>query len=173
MVQQHRDNRYRGRQRRRTAPPQRKPGHLRTNYTADDPDYYFYADLKTVRSVWPKEVIKEDRRAVRRKTFKRTGIALCVVMVPATALTVGYVIDGGMPWWIIPVAQTAVLVYILVMLLSQGVLNKDEDDDVLIYREADRRGIKYVKGKTPLYNIMNRINYDYNTTLWNRNFKWK
>ena len=43
--------------------------------------------------------------------------------------------------------------------------------DVLL--EADRRGIKYQKGVTPFYAIMNRINADYNSRLWNRNFKWK
>lgn len=169
---QQRDNRYRGRARRRPAPPQRKPGHLRTNYTADDPMYCFIMDMKVVRSVWPDEVIKEDRRAVRRKNLKWLGIVLVVLMVPVTALAVWAVVDG-MPWWVIPVAQTLVLLYILIMIWSQGILNKDEDIDIIIYREADRRGIKYVKGKTPLYNIMNRINYDYNSHLWNRNFKWK
>ena len=42
----------------------------------------------------------------------------------------------------------------------------------LIYREADRRGIKYTKDVTPLYHIMNRLNADYNSRLWNRSFKW-
>ena len=42
----------------------------------------------------------------------------------------------------------------------------------LVYREADRRGIKYIKNDTPLYQIMNRINADYNNQLWNRNFNW-
>lgn len=170
---QQRDNRYRGRARRRAAQPQRKPGHLRTNYTADDPTYFFMVDMKTVRSVWPEEVIKEDTRAVRKKELKITAISMVALMVPLTALAVWFVIDTSMPWWIIPAAQTAFLLYFGLMMFLEKRGNRDEDIDVIIYREADRRGIKYVKGKTPLYNIMNRINYDYNTTLWNRNFKWK
>ena len=170
MVQQ-RDNRYRGRQRRRSAPPRLKPGHLRTNYN-EDVAYYFLEDLKKVRAVWPPEVLEGDRKAVRAKRLRSLGISLAIVMVPTTVVAVVGVLDG-LPWWLVPLMQTAVLVYILVMILFQRVGNKDEDVDELIYREADRRGIKYEKGKTPLYNIMNRINYDYNTTLWTRNIKWK
>ena len=171
MAQQ-RDNRYRGRQRRRNVPPRRKPGHLRTNYTADDTLYQFLEDLQKVRSVWPQEVLDEDRKAVRRRNIKAMAIALGVVMLPVTALAVWLVVEG-MPWWILPAAQTAVLLYTLFWSFSEGLLNKDEDSDLLIYREADRRGIGYVKGKTPLHNIMNRINSDYNSHLWNRDFKWQ
>ena len=173
MAQQPRkDNRYRGRQRQRTAPPRRKPGHLRTNYTGDDPTYFFMVDLNVVRAVWPPEVIEGDRKALRTRQLRTLGVTLLVVMVPTTIIGVAQVIDG-MPWWILLALQTAVLLYMLVLTVVQLKGNKDEDVDVLIYREADRRGIKYEKGKTPLHNIMNRINYDYNTTLWNRNFKWK
>ena len=173
-MQQHRDPRYRGRGRRATAPPRRKPGHLRTNYTPDDPVYYFTEDIKTVRSVWPEEVIQADSRVVRKKELKLNAIILMVLMVPLTAMVVWMVIDTGMPWWIIPVAQTFLLLFLGIKVLIEKRGLKDEDIDIttLIRREADRRGIKYDK-RTPLYALMNRINADYNSHLWNRNFKWK
>ncbi len=169
---QQRDNRYRGRARRRAAPPQRKPGHLRTNYRDDDPLYYFIKDMDVVRSVWPEEVRKGDTRAVRKKELKVTCITLAVLMVPLTAFAVWFVIDTGAPWWIIPAAQTAFLLYFALMMFIDTRGNRDEDIDIIIYREADRRGIKYTKA-TPLYVLVNRINADYNSYLWNRNFKWK
>ena len=169
---QHRDNRYRGRARKRTAPPKRKPGHLRTNYTIDDPCYFFSVDMKTVRSVWPEEVIKDDSRAVRKKEFKVICITLAVLMVPLTVLAVWFVIDHSMPWWIIPAAQTAFLLYFGLMMFVNTRGNRDENIDIIIHREADRRGIKYTKD-TPLYALMNKINADYNSYLWNRNFKWE
>ena len=167
---QHRDPRYRGRTR-RTAPPKRKPGHLRTNYTADDPEYLFYVDMEKVRAVWPEEVIKGDRRVMRRKNLRSTGITSLIVMVPVTVIAVWFVLDHSMPWWIIPAAQTAMLLYLLVIYLQD--IRKNEDIDIIIHREADRRGIKYDAKRTPLYALMNKINADYNSHLWNRNFKWK
>ena len=50
--------------------------------------------------------------------------------------------------------------------------NRDENIDIIIHREADRCGIKYTKD-TQLYALMNKINADYNSYLWNRNFKWE
>jgi len=170
-MQPRRDNRYRGRQRRRAA-PQRKPGHLCTNYT-EDVFYLFGQDLAKVRSVWPPEVLEGDRKAQRNRDVRQMGITMGIVMLPGTAFVVWMVFHHAMPWWMVPVVQSAVLAYFAIAYLFQKLGNKDEDIDLLIYREADRRGIKYDKGSTPLYNIMNRINYDYNTTLWNRNFKWK
>ncbi len=169
---QQRDNRYRGRQRQRTALPRRKPGHLRTNYTSDDV-YLFRQDLEKVRAVWPQDILAGDRKAQRTMMLRITGVTTVIVMVPVTVFAIVGAVKGGMPWWMVPVIQSAALLYILVMNLFNRLGNRDEDIDLLIYREADRRAIKYQKGKTPLYNIMNRINYDYNCTLWNRNFKWK
>lgn len=167
---QHRDPRYRGRTR-RAAPPKRKPGHLRTNYTADDPEYLFHLDMEKVRAVWPEEVIRGDRRAVRRKNLRWIGITSLIVMVPVTVLAVLFVLDQSMPWWIIPVAQSALLLYLLVLWMHNGSLN--DGFDTVIHREADRRGIKYDAKQTPHHALMNKINADYNSHLWNRNFKWK
>lgn len=168
--QPHRDNRYRGRAR-RVAPPQRKPGHLRTNYSEDDL-CQFNRDMAVVRSVWPEEVRKGDSRAVRKKELKASAIVMVVIMVPLTALAVWFVIDTGAPWWIVPAAQTAFLLYFAFMMFVNNRGNRDEDIGIIIRREADRRGITYTRA-TPLYALMNRINADYNSYLWNRNFKWK
>jgi hypothetical protein len=164
---QHRDPRYRGR--RTTAPPRLKPGHLRTNYAEDDLDA-FAVDLAKIREKMPESVIEGDRRAVRLRDMKQLGIVAAIILVPVSLAVVWGIIEGDLQWWILPVVQTAVLAY-----LGFGLLTKhgSSDTDVLIYREADRRGIKYQKGVTPLYAIMNRINADYNSRLWNRNFKWK
>ena len=162
------DPRYRGRRR---AAPQRKPGHLRSNYREDDL-YLFRADLEKVCAVWPEKVREGDRRAQTKSYMRTTAIACTVVMVPVTAIAVWMAIDGAQPWWMVPVAQTAILIYMISFIFMNKVANRDEDIDFIIYREADRRGIKYKKGTTPLYHIMNRINADYNSYLWNRNFKW-
>ncbi len=128
--------------------------------------------MEVVRSVWPEEVRKGDSRAVRKKEMKVIGITLMALMVPLTAFAVWFVIDTGTPWWIIPAAQTAFLLYFALMMFINSRGNRDEDIDIIIRREADRRGIKYTK-ETPLYALMNRINADYNSYLWNRNFKWE
>lgn len=169
---QHRDPRYRGR---RAAPPKRKPGHLRTNYTDWDDPFLMMADLRTVSSVWPEEVRRRDRQLAKRKSLKTTAITSLVVMVPVTAFAVWGVVDGDIPWWIIPASQSAALLYFGLMFIFSNVMHPDEDLEFeqLLYREADRRGIAYEKGKTPKYALMNRINADYNSHLWNRNFKWK
>ena len=163
------DPRYRGR--RRNAPPRRKPGHLRTNYAEDDIEA-FSNDLAVLRKVWPAGVLEADRKASLRQALKQYALIMGIVMVPLTALTVWAVIDTGAPWWMVPAVQSAILTYILFRLL---ILRDSLENDTLflIYREADRRGIKYVKGDTPLHHIMNRLNADYNSHLWSRNFKWK
>lgn len=159
-----RDPRYRGR--RRTS-AQRRPGHLRTNYVENDMEA-FANDLTRLRSVWTESVLEGDRKAKRKQALKTNGIICLVVMVPLTALLLYLVIDGAAPWWFVPVGQTFLLFSLLVRLLTF-----DGDDIVFfIYREADRRGIPYMKGDTPLYHIMNRLNADYNSHLWNRNFNW-
>lgn len=163
----HRDPRYRGR--RTTVPPRLKPGHLRTNYSWDDLEA-FSGDLIKIRGQWPEDVVEGDKRAVRLRDAKQFGIVAAVILVPVSSLLLWGVLKDGMPWWILPAVQTAVLAYLAFGLLTK----RDSNDiDVLIYREADRRGIKYQKGVTPFYAIMNRINADYNSHLWNRNFKWK
>lgn len=169
---QHRDPRYRGR---RAAPPRRKPGHLRTNYTDWDDPINMWADLQTVSAVWPEEVKRADRQLAKRKSLKWTAITALIVMVPVTAFAVWGVVDGDIPWWMIPAAQTAALLYFGFMYIFSDLMHPDDqlDFEVLLYREADRRGIPYEKGKTPKYTLMNRINADYNSHLWNRNFKWK
>lgn len=159
-----RDPRYRGR--RRTS-AQRRPGHLRTNYVEDDIQT-FANDLERLRSVWPESVREGDRKASRRQAFKTNSIICLIVMLPVTALLVYVVVAGDAPWWAIPIGQTIVLLALWVRLLMFG----GYDTLFLIYREADRRGIKYVKGDTPLYHIMNRLNADYNSHLWNRHFTW-
>ena len=171
-MQQHRDPRYRGRGRRTAAPPKRKPGHLRTNYTDNDAINLFIEDMEKVRSVWPEEVREGDRRAVMKVELRSAGIVLAVFMVPITVMVAWMVIDKGLPWWIVPVAQTLVLLFIGLKILIEKRKYMDEDIDILIRREADRRGIKYDK-HTPLSTLMNRINADYNSRLWNRNFNWK
>ena len=159
-----RDPRYRGR--RRTS-AQRRPGHLRTNYTEDDIEA-FARDLERLRAVWPESVRESDDKAYRRQILKTNGIISAIAMVPMTAIFVWLVVTGDAPWWSIPVVQSLVLgVLWLRMLTFSGA-----DNTFFIYREADRRGIKYVKGDTPTYHIMNRLNADYNSHLWNRNFNW-
>ncbi len=160
-----RDPRYRGR--RRTS-AQRRPGHLRTNYVEDD-ILAFANDLERLRSVWPESVRDGDRKAELQKALKTNGIICLVVMIPMTALLLYLVIDEGFAWWYIPIGQTIILLTLLGRLLSF----RGDDTMFLIYREADRRGIGYLKGDTPLYHIMNRLNADYNSHLWNRNFNWK
>lgn len=164
---QHRDPRYRGR--RTTVPHRLKPGHLRTNYAEDDMEV-FAIDLSKVREQWPEEVIEGDRSAVRHRDVKQIGIVAAIILLPVSLAILWGIIKDGLPWWTLPAVQTAVLAY-----LAFGLLTKrgSSDTDILIYREADRRGIKYQKGVTPFYAIMNRINADYNSRLWNRNFKWK
>ena len=169
MVQR-RDNRYRGRQRRRTA-PQRKPGHLRTNYTENDYDQ-FVADMYIVRSVWPEEVREADRKAAMKYNYKAAAISTMIPMVGVTILAVLMAISGEIPWWMVPVAQSVFLIYLALIMLLRRKEDYDEDFDIIIYREADRRGIKY-DNKMPHYALMNKINADYNSHLWNRNFKWK
>ena len=163
----HRDPRYRGRRR---ASAQRRAGHLRTTYTEDDIQA-FSADLERLRASWPTNVIEEDRKAELKQAFRTNGIICLIVMVPVTALLVYLFIQGDAPWWIIPGGQTFFLLIILGRLLMFHGFH-GEDTMFLIYREADRRGIRYAKGDTPLYHIMNRINADYNNHLWNRSFKW-
>ena len=141
-----RKSRYRGR--RRTS-AQRRPGHLCTHYVEDDIEA-FSQDLKLLRSVWPESVLEDDQKAER------------------TIILIYLVVGGDAPWWSIPIVQTFVLLYLLFRLLALS----GEDTMFLVYREADRRGIKYIKNDTPLYQIMNRINADYNNHLWNRNFNW-
>ena len=159
-----RDPRYRGR--RRTS-AQRRAGHLRTTYTEDDIQA-FSADLERLRASWPTNVIKEDSKAELKQAFRTNGIICLIVMVPVTALLVYLFIQGDAPWWIIPGGQT----FFLLTILGRLLMFHGEDTLFLIYREADRRGVKYVKGDTPLYIIMNRLNADYNSHLWNRSFRW-
>ena len=159
-----RDNRYHGR---RAAPPQRKSGHLRTNYVEDD-IVAFAADLERLRSEWSESVREADSKAELREAFKTNGIICLIVMVPMTAIMVYLVASDDAPWWSIPVVQSFLLLYLWFRLL----MFHGEDTMFLIYREADRRGIKYTKDVTPLYHIMNRLNADYNSHLWNRSFKW-
>lgn len=165
-----RDPRYRGR--RRSAPPRRKPGHLRTNYTEDDMGC-FALDLAKLRSVWPKEVLEEDRRVAKTEEFKVCAIGFGIVMVPVSALAIGFVVDSGAPWWSVPVVQSLFLLVLFLRIIIFSDFNGSDDTKLFIYREADRRGIKYDKKRTPLYALMNKINADYNSHLWNRNFKWK
>lgn len=162
----HRDPRYRGR--RTTVPPRLKPGHLRTNYSWDDLEA-FYADLMKTREKWPEEVLAGDRRAVIAHEFKELGIVGAIILVPISAVIVWGIVDHDIPWWTLLAFQSAVLLYLGFCMLTKRDVS---DTYVLIYREADRRGINYDKN-TPLYAIMNRINADYNSHLWNRNFKWK
>lgn len=159
-----RDLRYRAR--RRTS-AQRRPGHLRTTYSEDDIQA-FSSDLERPRSVWPESVREGDRKAEHRQALKTNGIICLVVMVPVTALLVYLVLEGNTPWWAIPLGQTILLLSLWVRLL----MFRGENTLFLIYREADRRGVRYVKGDTPLYHIMNRLNADYNSHLWNRHFNW-
>ena len=159
-----RDNQYHGR---RAASSQRRPGHLRTNYVEDDIQA-FSQDLERLRSVWPESVREADSKAELRKAFKTNGIICLIVMVPMTAIMVYLVASDDAPWWSIPVVQSFLLLYLWFRLL----MFHGEDTMFLIYREADRRGIKYTKDVTPLYHIMNRINADYNSRLWNKTFKW-
>ena len=159
-----RDPRYRGR--RRTS-AQRRAGHLRTTYIEDDIQA-FSADLERLRASWPTNVIKEDSKAELKQAFRTNGIICLIVMVPVTALLVYLFIQGDAPWWIIPGGQT----FFLLTILGRLLMFHGEDTLFLIYREADRRGVKYVKGDTPLYIIMNRLNADYNSHLWNRSFRW-
>ena len=159
-----RDNQYR---RRRAASSQRRPGHLRTNYVEDD-IVAFAADLERLRSEWSESVREADSKAELRKAFKTNGIICLIVMVPMTAIMVYLVASDDAPWWSIPVVQSFLLLYLWFRLL----MFHGEDTMFLIYREADRRGIKYTKDVTPLYYIMNRLNADYNSRLWNRSFKW-
>lgn len=159
-----RDPRYRGR--RRTS-AQRRPGHLRTNYVEDDIEA-FSRDLERLRSVWPESVREADRKAERRQALKTNGIICLVVMVPVTAILAYLVIKDDAPWWSIPGGQTFLLLSLWLRLLMM----RGENTMFLIYREADRRGIRYSKGDTPLYHIMNRLNADYNSHLWNRHFNW-
>ncbi len=159
-----RDNQYR---RRRAASSQRRPGHLRTNYVEDDIQA-FSQDLERLRSVWPESVREADSKAELRKAFKTNGIICLIVMVPMTAIMVYLVASDDAPWWSIPVVQSFLLLYLWFRLL----MFHGEDTMFLIYREADRRGIKYTKDVTPLYHIMNRLNADYNSHLWNKTFKW-
>ena len=159
-----RDPRYRGR--RRTS-AQRRPGHLRTNYTEDDIEA-FAADLERLRSVWPESVREGDNKAYRRQVFKTNSIICAAVMVPLTAVFVYLVIESDISWWSIPIMQT----FLLLMLWLRLLTFSGYDTTFLIYREADRRGVKYKKGDTPTYHIMNRLNADYNNHLWNRKFNW-
>lgn len=159
------DPRYRGR--RRTSAQQRR-GHLRTNYAEDD-IMAFSTDLERLRSVWPEHVREEDRKAELRSAFKTNSIICLIVMVPMTAILIYIVLTDNAPWWTVPIVQTIIVLSLWLRLITFG----GEDTMFLIYREADRRGIKYVKGETPLYHIMNRLNADYNSCLWNRTFKWK
>ena len=159
-----RDNQYR---RRRAASSQRRPGHLRTNYVEDDIQA-FSQDLERLRSVWPESVREADSKAELREAFKTNGIICLIVMVPMTAIMVYLVASDDAPWWSIPVVQSFLLLYLWFRLL----MFHGEDTMFLIYREADRRGIKYTKDVTPLYHIMNRLNADYNSHLWNKTFKW-
>lgn len=160
-----RDNQYR---RRRAASSQRRPGHLRTNYVEDD-IVAFAADLERLRSEWSESVREADSKAELREAFKTNGIICLIVMVPMTAIMVYLVASDDAPWWSIPVVQSFLLLYLWFRLL----MFHGEDTMFLIYREADRRGIKYTKDVTPLYHIMNRLNADYNSRLWNRTFKWQ
>lgn len=169
---QHRDPRYRGR---RAAPPKRKPGHLRTNYTDWDDPMQMWGDLKTVSSVWPEEVQRKDRQLAKRRSLKLTAIVALILMVPVTAIVVWGVVDGDIPWWMIPASQSAALLYFGLTFLFSNMKHPDEELEFeqLLYLEADRRGIPYENGRTPKYALMNKINADYNSHLWNRNFKWK
>lgn len=160
-----RDNQYR---RRRAASSQRRHGHLRTNYVEDD-IVAFAADLERLRSEWSESVREADSKAELREAFKTNGIICLIVMVPMTAIMVYLVASDDAPWWSIPVVQSFLLLYLWFRLL----MFHGEDTMFLIYREADRRGIKYTKDVTPLYHIMNRLNADYNSRLWNRTFKWQ
>lgn len=161
---QHRDTRYRAR--RRTS-AQRRLGHLRTNYTEDDIEA-FAADLERLRSVWPESVREDDDKAYRRQVFKTNSIICAAVMVPLTAVFVYLVIESDISWWSIPIMQTFLLLILWLRLLTFS----GSDATFFIYREADRRGVRYTKGDTPTYHIMNRINADYNNHLWNRKFNW-
>ena len=171
MAQQHRDPRYRGRRR---AAPKRKPGHLRTNYTEWDDPFQMWGDLCTVNAVWPEEVRRRDKQLARKKSLKFTAIISLVLLVPVTVLVVWKYVKGTMPWWMIPASQTAALLYFGLLYIFANLRHPDEslDMDTLMYLEADRRGIPYEKGKTPKHVLINRINADYNSRLWNRNFKW-
>lgn len=163
------DPRYRGR--RRTA-PKRRPGHLRTNYVEDD-FIAFKADLKLACGVWPESVRKGDRKAQWTSNLIGMAAGAAVGCVPLTGVMIWQMIEGRVKWYYLIIAQSVVMAYILILVLMRYAANMDEDIDIIIYREADRRGIKYKKGDTPLYYIMNRINADYNSYLWNRHFNWE
>ena len=156
----------RQRARRRTS-AQRRPGHLRTNYAEEDIEA-FAADLERLRSVWPESVREGDDKAYRRQVLKTNSIICAAVRVPMTAVFVYLVIDSDISWWSIPIMQTSLLLILWLRLLTFSGF----DTTFFIYREADRRGIRYKKGDTPTYHIMNRLNADYNSHLWNRKFTW-
>lgn len=159
------DARYRGR--RRTS-AQRRAGHLRTTYTEDDLDA-FARDLVYLRSVWPQSVRDADRGECRRQQLKRIGVVCLIAMLPVTAFLVWFVVDTGAPWWCLPVGQSLVLPFGLV---RSGLFTHDDDTALLIRREAARRGVP-CNARADLYRIMNQLNADYNSHLWNRTFKWK
>ena len=164
---QHRDPRYRGR---KHTTAKRRLGHLRTNYVEDDMEA-FSRDLERLRTVWSESVLESDRKAATNQFLKTTAIVCGIVMVPVTALLVWMILDGAISWWLLPIVQSAIIIFFLLR-MSFMWDPRGNDTTFLIYREADRRGVKYIKRETPLYHIMNRLNADYNSQLWNRNFNW-
>ena len=164
-----RDPRHRGR---RTRPQQRPSGHLRTNYTENDFEA-FSNDLERLYKSWPKGEKEKDRNAVNMMYIKQAAVVMAVIMVPVSVILIWSAIDGNMQWYWVPAVQSGGLLYFLLLYIVR------RGDDTwytthFIYREAERRGISY-KGRYSndnVYYLMNKINADYNSRLWNRKFKW-
>ena len=132
---------------------------LRCNYREDDLPQ-FMQDLRVLTARRPAQVLRADRRALRRKNSRTSAIATLCIMILATAFLLWAIMEVGMRWYWLPVVQSVmVLVFFGVSYLHISF----DDDPFLIYREADRRGIRYTLGTTELYQIMNAMNRQYNT----------
>lgn len=166
-----RDPRYRGRHKRPAS--QRPAGHLRTNYNETDFEA-FRRDLERLYASWPKAVREKDKKAADIKYLTETAQSSLIVMVPLTVILVWAVIKAGMPFYWLPIAQSLVLVYFFLLHIIGKSNNNDWYTQQYIYREAERRGIE-TKNRYDAFNIyylMNKINADYNSRLWNRKFTW-
>ncbi len=133
---------------------------LRCNYTETwMPD--FIEDMQTIYAEYTEEIRRGDRQAHLKAAAIRTVVAMLVVL----AVLIPIAIMAQIPWWIVALIQT-------VTCAAFFARSYDDTEAIVIYREADRRGVTYDRKRTPLYEIMNAINKDHNT-LWNKKFVWQ
>ena len=105
---------------------------------------------------------------------KVMAISSLGAFVPLTIFLVVVAINDGIAWYAVPFVQSAVVLYFFLLYIIHR-KNDNRDTIECFFREAERRGIRFDRkkyDKDNIYYLVNRVNADYNSRLWNRKFKW-